>query len=198
MTFTPTALRKNGFPRAKFSHEQILDICRFYQNLLKHLRGVQDLINEALDEFQHAQSGRPTPYTIRLVERLASIDAGIRMNLHDEILQVELAALKWEGKSAKLRAEAKRQQRLRDRRRGRGDFASEDEFTYTAPGTDPFGGDESAADDFANVAEVTPPLPAGPAISPTMAIAQRGMAQLPQITPAEVPTNATYKKSGLV
>jgi len=179
-------------PRQPFSHEELLKICQYYRNLLSATRDVQTRINDALDTFQHSHHGRPTPELTTFIGTIAGIDATVRGPLLDEIMQVELCAIKWEGKSAKLKSEARRQQRVRAKRRGESEPAN--------LGTDDFG----VFDDSDLVPEATPidgATGATVAISPTMALAQRGMAQLPNTLNGrigEAPTNDSYKKSGLV
>ena len=107
-------------------------------------------------------------------------------------MQVELCAIKWEGKSAKLRTEARRQARLRARRRGDDDAATEHRITDEAPDYDY---NAALGDDAEDVIESDS---TAPAVSPTMALAQRGMSQLPQIEPQQAPDTSNYRKSGLV
>ena len=189
MPFTPTTLRKSGRPRQPFSHEQILQVCYFYKNLLSRSRGIQTQIDNAIATFQHHSNGRPTESLIIFLKELSNIDADLRGPLLDEIMQVELAIIKWEGKSAKLKSEARRQARLRFQRGGEAptNEVFPDEFDCPSSTNDPF---TEAASDHSNGV-----------ISPTMALAQCGMAQLPDTSdghPAEAPTNESYKKSGLI
>lgn len=192
MSTTPTSLRFLSSGREVFSHERLLQVCYYYRNLLTALRATQGEINEALEEFQHSQYGRPSEPLTRLITALANIDAGVRGPLLDEIMQVELTIVKWEGKTSKLKSEAKRQARIRAERRGpQQSYAPDDStFTYPEPGEpcDPFG------DEAGRVAPAAPPQ-----LSPTFARALRGMKELPQTTPTnDAPDTSTYKKSGLV
>jgi len=191
-------LNRAGFPRQTLNHEQLLELCYLYKNLLKHLRGVQGQIDAVIDEFQHTQYGRPSEPLTKLLTNLANIDAGIKANLVDDIMRVEVLTNKWEDKSARLRAEAKRQRRIRATRKGlneRGEDpfvpVTSEEFTYVETGADPF------AEPLTDAPASSEPPP----VSPTMAIALRGMAQLPRELPnglPDKPDTSDYKKSGLV
>lgn len=205
---TPTNLRRSGMPRESFSHEKLLEICRYYKNLLYLVKQVQNEIDEVIDKFQHTQYGRPSEPLKELLSGLALIDAGVKGPILEEIVQVELAMIKWEGKSAKLRSEAKRQARYRADKaaqaRGGGSkprsFALDgSEFDFAA--TEAAGGevatDESNEVDSFEVMSV-PPTPVTPQISPTFARALQGMKELPTIEPGQAPGNESYKKSGLV
>jgi hypothetical protein len=191
MTFTPHTLRKSGFPHQSFSHEHLLKLCRYYKNLLSYVRQIQSQIDGALDEFHHSQYGRASEPLTKLITTLATIDARVREPLLDEIMEVELSALRWEGKSAKLRSEAKRQQRIRAKKRGiRGDDDFDNDFAYTGPGVDPFAEVVTATATDATDATV---------VSPTMALALKGMKELPsEGSSNSAPDTSGYKKSGLV
>lgn len=209
MPFTPSTLRAPLRPRQSFSHEQLLQICYFYKNLLNATRGVQGQINEALDEFRHSQYGTMSTSVTKLLSALSAIDASVRGPLLDEIMQVELAVIRWETKSSKLKSEARRQRRIRARKSFVGEAAEAPNETLADFGFDddevveePFVG-EAPSEVFAD--EVLPNddffTKSPVVISPTMALAQRGMSQLPQTLngrPGETPTNEGYKKSGLV
>jgi hypothetical protein len=175
-------------PRQPFSHEELLKVCQYYRNLLSAMRDVQSHIDNAVDVFQHSHHGRPTTELTTFITTITGIDATVRGPLLDEIMQVELCAIRWEAKSARLKSEARRQQRVRARRRS--GVAEE----VTLPETDEFG----PLDDSDLMLEA--PI-ASEVISPTMALAQRGMAQLPNTLNGrigEAPANDSYKKSGLV
>ena len=211
---TPSALRNPARgPRQAFSHEEILKICRFYKNLLTHLREVQATINAAIDKFNHVQFGRPTEPLTRLLDDLTKIEAGVKGPLFDEIMQVEIAAMKWELKSSKLRSEAKRQARIRAERRGdiprnptnatkAAEALGYDEFGPIEPG-EAFTGDFGNTDPcegFPDSPSEPPSEPPGEVpMSPTMQRALKGMQQLPT-NPGEVtpPDTSGYRKSGLV
>ena len=187
-------------PRQAFSHEQLLQLCGFYRNLLAATRDVQHRINDAITEFSRTQHGRPSEPLAQLLSALSAIDANVRGGLLDEIMQVELLAMKWELKSGKLRSEAKRQARRRAERRSGGlgtpSHSIYDEFGE-APSETP---DEAPEDIFEQPSAASAAASAvPPVISPTMALAQRGMAQLPA-DPESVtlPDTSFYRKSGLV
>ena len=179
-------------PRQPFSHEELLKICQYYRNLVNATRQAQETINNAIDTFQHSHHGRPTPELSTFIATLTGIEATIKGPILDEIMQVELTAIRWEAKSAKLKSEARRQQRIRAKRRN-----EENETNHTLPNSDEFG----VFDDNDLMPEAPTELPSSAPLSPTMALAQRGMSQLantPDGRIGEAPTNDGYKKSGLV
>lgn len=204
---TPTNLRRSGLPRESFSHEKLLEICRYYKNLLHMLKQVQGEIDAVVDEFQHSQYGRPSEPLKKLLYGLSNIDAGVKGPLLEEIMQVELAMIKWEGKSAKLRSEAKRQARYRADKAAQakgGDSAKPHSFALDGSEFD-FAAAEATLHDTATNgsddpfgAMSAPPDPVPSQISPTFARALQGMKELPAIEPGEAPSNESYKKSGLV
>ena len=181
-------------PRQPFSHEELLKLCQYYRNLLSATREVQEAINTAVDTFQHSHHGRPTPELAAFISTITAIDANVRGPLLDEIMQVELCAIIWEAKSAKLKSEARRQQRIRagrHRNESRDVSAPSDEFGIFS--------DDDLLPETSLATSGEAPLPA--TLSPTMALAQRGMTQLPNTINGrigEAPTNDSYKKSGLV
>ena len=190
-------LPRSTAPHKPFSHEELLRICSYYRNLLNALRTVQHSINTAIDNFNRTQHGRPSEPLSRLLNDLALIDANVRGPLLDEIMQVELCAIKWEAKSAKLRSEARRQQRKRQNRR----LGLTDEQVRQADLTDAFELGDDAPNDADDTIPVETPDEFGPdetVISPTMARVQRGMLELPSDAPKPAPANETYKNSGLV
>ena len=192
--FTATSFRRNGFPRQSFTHEHILQVCEYYENLLKHLEAVQARINEAIDKFQHTQHGRPSEPLAQLISDLATIDAGVQLPLMQEIFEVKRTADRWRDKSARLRSEAKRQRAIRARKHGGGagaDYSAESEYAYDEPAD---GGD--LVDPTAPPGDFLPSAP--PELSPTMARALRGMGELPAIEPGEAPDTSNYRKSGLI
>ena len=192
--------RPNTTPRTPFTHEETLKICNYYRNLLASVRSLQGTINAAIDTFTQNRRGTLPPDLTALLTTLSSIDATLRTPLLDEIMQVELCAIKWEAKSSRLRSEAQRQRRKRQRRRDGESPTShatqlEDEFGPFGDESDEVGaGIESNEKDFYS----PPALPDPSVISPTMALAQRGMSQLPEKHSSNVPSNDGYKKSGLV
>ena len=188
--FTPT---KSGLPRNTFSHEQLLNVCYYYRNLLAHLDAVQGKINGAIDQFLLTNPGKPSAALTAFLTTLSQIDASIQQPLLREMMEVELMLQKWEGKSAKLRSEARRQARLRaERRSGTRELGVPQALLDIDAGAPP-----SATPDFGDLGD---PADAS-ALSPTMRLALRGMSARPdERTPAEqvAPDTSGYKRSGLV
>ena len=206
---------RNTTPKQPFSHLEILKVCQFYRNLLATTRGVQATINESIDRFQHSHHGRPTPELTQLLRELSLIDASVRGPLLDEIMQVEIATIKWQMKSSKLKTEARRQARYRAERKGASsahETPHNDAQARTALGYDEFGPiaeeeynyDKAGLFDEADVTDATDSAsedtsPAPVPMSPTMQRALRGMSELPS-DPENIqrPDTSDYKKSGLV
>jgi len=191
---TPANLRKRQ--AEPLSHQRLLNICYAYKRLREHVTTIQRQINEALDGFQHSTGSRNA--LTEMIASLASIDGGIGIALHEDILNVELELVRWETKASKLRSEARRQQQRRaERREGR--IPSQ---PYLASANAP--GDAGEASDAGDWRDNPDNPNEAPAISPTMQLALKGMKHLPTELPDELPgfgqapDTSGYKKSGLV
>ena len=192
---TAFAPRSPGRTPTSLNHHTLLELCYAYRRLYSRTKELQTQIDTAIATYQSAP-GRPpsSPTLATLLDTLSTLDAGLRLELIDDFYRIELETQKWENKSAKLRHEAKRQQRLREQRR---EYAAAHpapaDYTYLPPGTDP----------FAEPAAATAATPIAP--SPTMRRALAGLRDLP---PADLPDDpdtvqprpdtSGYRKSGLV
>jgi len=203
---TPTNLRPGALrtPRHRkaLSHERLLEVCYAYKRLRERVLEIQTSINLALEEFQHSTHSQES--LARMMTTLASIDGGIGIALHNDFIKVELETLNWEQRSSKLQSEARRQARVRAARTegrieasllGRGAYltgSNAGDPDELLPG-DVFG----ASPEGENPSSASPPR-----ISPTMALALRGMDELPpnldEPNFGDAPSNEGYKKSGLV